>query len=336
MTSDVSRVTAYEIVHALGKLDRRLEQAVSVAQATYGPEALADSFRGLHITQLEVGQLLARNPAEPLFAWEAAGVPADARIDCLDWLAETFGLSAFELDVLLIGLAPELDPRYERIYAFLQDDVARRRPSVDLALNLLCQDVDAKLSYRAAFASDAPLVSQRLINLFSDANQVEPSLLARSFKVDDQIVRLLLGHSRLDGRLASVCQLREPQPESAVNGELEAMAQAARADDRPLRLVFQGLDGAAQREAAEQLADAVACRLLSTDVSGLDIGAVPGGSVPMARYGHIRISRAVAADGIHARSAWPGGRAVRAARLQGAACGLASEPGARACRHSHG
>ena len=38
---------------------------------------------------------------------------------------------------LLIALAPEIDPRYERLYAYLQDDVTRKRPSIDLTLNLL-------------------------------------------------------------------------------------------------------------------------------------------------------------------------------------------------------
>ena len=54
----------------------------------------------------------------------------------LSWLAQTFDLSSFDLDVILITLAPELDRRYERLYAYLQDNVSFRRPSVDLALNL--------------------------------------------------------------------------------------------------------------------------------------------------------------------------------------------------------
>ena len=38
----------------------------------------------------------------------------------------------------MIALAPEIDLRYERLYAYLHDDVSRRHPSVDLALNLDC------------------------------------------------------------------------------------------------------------------------------------------------------------------------------------------------------
>jgi hypothetical protein len=37
-------------------------------------------------------------------------------------LQQQFGLCAFDLDVILIALAPELDRRYEQIYAYLQQD----------------------------------------------------------------------------------------------------------------------------------------------------------------------------------------------------------------------
>src|SRR5450759_1266591 len=40
----------------------------------------------------------------------------------LSYLAERFGLSAAEVDLLLVAMAPELEPRYETLYAYLQDD----------------------------------------------------------------------------------------------------------------------------------------------------------------------------------------------------------------------
>jgi hypothetical protein len=55
-------------------------------------------------------------------------------------LARLFGLSRFDVDVLLACLAPELDTRYRRLYGWLHDDLTRRRPSVDLVLMLLEPD----------------------------------------------------------------------------------------------------------------------------------------------------------------------------------------------------
>ena len=49
-------------------------------------------------------------------------------------LQQSFRLSEFDIDILLIGVLPELDLRYQRLYAYLQDDVTRKNPSVELVL----------------------------------------------------------------------------------------------------------------------------------------------------------------------------------------------------------
>lgn len=41
-------------------------------------------------------------------------------------LSELFQLDPFEIDILLICLAPELDLRYEKLYAYLQNDVTKK------------------------------------------------------------------------------------------------------------------------------------------------------------------------------------------------------------------
>ena len=63
-------------------------------------------------------------------------------------LRETFELDDFEWWALIICLAPALDLRYERIYGYLQDDVTRSLPGVDLLLTLLApEDRLARLDY---------------------------------------------------------------------------------------------------------------------------------------------------------------------------------------------
>ena len=105
-------------------------------------------------------------------------------------LAHAFGLSAFDMDLVLITLAPELDLRYERLYAYLQDDVTRKRPSVDLALNLLCPSTEAKLARAARISpSEAPLVRHGLLRLIPAPNNVQPPLLAHSSSSTNRLSR---------------------------------------------------------------------------------------------------------------------------------------------------
>ena len=83
----------------------------------------------------------------------------------LPHLSKTFNLTPFEEQCLLICLAPELDLKYEKLYAYLQDDIMRKKPSVGLALNLLCHTVQEKHSARLLFDPQAPLQKYRLLQM---------------------------------------------------------------------------------------------------------------------------------------------------------------------------
>ena len=68
-----------------------------------------------------------------------------------------FRLSGKEELCLLLCLAPEIDNRYARVFAFLQDDVTRRQPSVELALRLFCSDTQELLDNRSVLSSGGSL-----------------------------------------------------------------------------------------------------------------------------------------------------------------------------------
>ncbi|MCA1702925.1 MAG: ATP-binding protein, partial [Actinobacteria bacterium] len=194
------------------------------------------------------------------------------------WLREGYGLSDFELDLVLIALAPEVDLRYERVYGYLQDDVSRKRPTVDLALNLLSTTPGEKLAGRALLGWDAPLVSRKVFALIPDPHSVSSPLLAHILKLDEQIVDILLGQGGLDPRLASCCRLMAPQNGFAdtllaedVRKSLLGMVDVAWGR-HPLRLYFQGPRGAGKRGTAEALAGEMGVRLLVVSLGRLPLG----------------------------------------------------------------
>ena len=175
-----ARTPLDELLPALRRLDERLELATARARIAFGADAASDRFRGLYIAESEVERLLVREPGAGAFhASPASDVGDDAPDgDTGSWLdptsplgrlATTFQLSTFDVELLVIALAPELDLRYERLYAFLQDDVTRRRPTLDLALTLLCDSANARATRRAHVAPDAPLMRHRLLQLAEPA-----------------------------------------------------------------------------------------------------------------------------------------------------------------------
>jgi len=127
----------------------------------------------------------------------------------LHQLSYLFHLTPFELDILLTCLAPELNLKYEKLYAYLQDDVTKKHPSVNLILDLLCSTHGQRINARTSFCSQAPLLKYYLIR-FADDTQQKP-LLSRGLKLDDRIVNFLLGFNFLDSRLDSFAKIINPE-----------------------------------------------------------------------------------------------------------------------------
>lgn len=264
----------------LQRLDRLLETAIAAAQIAYG--TAPDPHRGLHIDEAEVDRLLTREPASPAFQGyaepdepiPAIAIQPDSR---LEWLQHTFDLAEFDLDVLAIALAPELDRRYERLYAYLQDDVRCKRPSVDLAFNLLCSTAIEKLNQRVHFAPDAPLIRHRLLHLVPEPNQTQATLLMQELHLDQQVVRFLLDQPGLDRRLIGFCQLTQPPVTLDVlrssedfqpnfQQSLAAFVQQHWQSEQPLRLYFEGDDHPGKRQTAAALAHSLNIPLLAADL----------------------------------------------------------------------
>jgi AAA+ superfamily predicted ATPase len=259
--------------------DKLLESAVAAAQIAYGSEAAADPYRGLHVTIEEMEQLLNREPGAPPFQIEAeTGDESLSNLvsenSSLYWLQHTYSLSPFDLEVVAIALAPEIDRRYERLYAFLQENVTYTLPSVDFALNLLCHSGTAKLLQRDRFAPDAPLIQQGLLHLIPDPERVKSTLLGHYLFLDEQIVRLLLGQKGLDSRLAPFCQLVQPTLSLKeiplrleVKQALSVITIQSWQRQKPLRFYFEGADRSSKRRAAEALAGEIKAPLLAVDLA---------------------------------------------------------------------
>lgn len=270
------------LLASLRRLDRVLEQALG-----------ADIYHEMNVSSDETVRLIAREPDAPLL-WagnDSAGetLPgADTEGSRLKWLKDTFGLTDFDLDVIILALAPELDTRYERLYAYLREHVIHRQVDVDLALNLLCSTAEEKLTGRTRFAPDAPLLGNRLIHLASEFHQPRSSLLSSTITLDEQIINLLLYQGGLDSRLASFCTLTEPDcgldnlslTDESRRALLSLTAQACW-HRRQLHFYFQGPRGAGKKMTAAALAFDVGMPLLVADLQsaadrGSDFGELFG------------------------------------------------------------
>lgn len=126
-------------------------------------------------------------------------------------LIKFFGLTQFESDLIIMALAPEIDKRYERVYAYFNDDISKKSPSIETALNVLCGSREDGLSALRFFSANAPLLYFDLIRL-TNAND-ETTFSNRRFGLDERIMRFISGDNNFPGTLSEITTLYYPNEE---------------------------------------------------------------------------------------------------------------------------
>ena len=259
-------ITETEIAELLTGMDARGEASASSRSYTAGREALKRSLDGLtaEIERRRLASLL-----EDVFL-------------SLPNLSRVLGLNRFEEQCLLVCLASELDRRYEKLYSYLQDDVTRKKPTVDLVIQLICRDAGEKLGARIAFAAAAPLIKHRVLSL---ADAGEP-LLSRSIKLEDRIVDYLLAVPGTDSRLDGAARLIEPGDEvdslpvdESIGAKLCAFVRSLlyEGDDscQDLLCCLRGPSGSGRRAMAQAICRELSLPLLVADLDKIRETAVP-------------------------------------------------------------
>lgn len=234
-----SKRTYSDSLEHLGEELKRLDLLIQIQvikELDRQPENLIDSFMGLVVSEKAIIELLedARNPLErespsphdhpkikqlyevldglnSQISVRREASQKEGVFLALPYLAQLFSLTPFDEQCILICLAPELDRKYEKLYAYLQDDLTRRKPSVEWIVNLLCPLKQDRLAARLAFDSQAPLLKYEILQMLDSEPDGQSSLLSNSVKLDNRIVNFLLGFNQIDSRLESIARLVSSQ-----------------------------------------------------------------------------------------------------------------------------
>jgi hypothetical protein len=258
--------------HALRRLNCLLRGEVERVADETGLEPGEDLLRALYVERTEA-----------LAAWDRAGRPAGAPGGDGSWatwcgedpLFARFAREFPRFDptdyaLLLLALAPEFDPGYERVFGFLQDDVTRRRPTVGLAVDLLDRLAGGRGVVLRRLWDFSPLLAQGLVEL-AEPGEGRTGLFARVLRPDDQFARRLLGLWSLDRRLAPAATLTAPAAELSglpvpqhIRRALASLLRPG-GTGAPVRLYLSGRDERAKQAAAEGLARQLQTGLVTAD-----------------------------------------------------------------------
>lgn len=262
-----------------------------------------DQFRGLVVTETEVASLLG-DPAETSDLDDTAeedslrGILLELEKEIaerralsqeegiylsLAHLVALFQLVPFQQDVLLLALAPQLDRKYEKLYAYLQDDVTRKTATVDLAMTLFLSTTDQRLKARSAFDPGASLLRFKLLQIPENESETAP-LLSRQLKLDDRMVNFLLESGRTEARLDRAVKLSQVKADFDSRASTEKKQQfvraficsnSAAATGENLVVHCRGACRSAKEAFAEAVAGDLGQSLLIADLPQIIEGAVP-------------------------------------------------------------
>ena len=177
---------------------------------------------------------------------ETPDSPDSPHTPAIEFICNSFGLSPFERDILLLCAGVELDASFASLIAEIQGGPRYDYPTFSLALGVL------ESPYWGALTPDAPLRKWRLI-------EVEPRkpLTTSPLSIDEQILHYLTGIYHLDSRLESIGR-EVNYTEKLVRSHWDIAMQmekiwylAAQSQEVPPILQLCGKDIASQRAIAE-------------------------------------------------------------------------------------
>jgi len=117
---------------------------------------------------------------------------ADSSPLALDALQRMFGLSPFELQVVLLCAGVEMDGRFAPLIAAAHDDDTRRLPTFGLAMSMFPR------AHWSALNPDSPLRAWRIVEL------VGSGLTSVGLRLDERVLHFLAGVTCIDERLQGI------------------------------------------------------------------------------------------------------------------------------------
>lgn len=213
------------LMDELSLLDTRLSLAVSrFRDENRKNDNDWNKFSGLYITDEEIDSIIqkskskisARQISHEAYEWiekmtfkinERKSESTKKKMHLsLPHLSQVFSLSDFEINMIIICLAPEIDSKYEKFYAYLQNDITKKRPTMGFILDLLCTTIEEKIYSRRYFHQSAPLFKFRILE-FDESQSDSQSLLSKPLKIDRHIINFLLSLVQIDPKIEPFSKL---------------------------------------------------------------------------------------------------------------------------------
>lgn len=293
------------------RFDRLLHREILRLRGRY--QLSLDEFRGLYVSDEQVDALLnqARENNKSLpdnmlpdlvqLTVQASELSEQSRSQMPERWQQIkchFHLSDLEMDIIQLAMLMELDNKYEVLFGYLNNDVSRKYPTLDMALKLFDDDA---VVIRIALSQQGKLFANRLLfNINSISQSLQHGMLSQGFRTDFIVASYLLGlpysDPELDGLFKSWHLPEKVDIESKEKYRHFArayLAQTALHDPCPVSII-EGLAGTGRANFAGTV-----CQNLARECCLVDLDGLPADQPGVASiFGRLHLQLSLSSSGV--------------------------------------
>ncbi|KNY25341.1 ATP-binding protein [Pseudobacteroides cellulosolvens] len=186
----------------------------------------------------------------------------------LDLLCEKFSLSWFERQVMIMSLAAELHPKYEKAYGLIADDISVKYPTMEIVLKILFDDQLDFIKHKRQWINGGSL--QKFLLSDSPWNQYGQN---REMRLDSKIVYFILGMDKLPYELENHIEIFHPDEilppiltKMDLQESLRSYYNAALQDNETILINLEGAYGTGKTFQLKHLCYGIGRKLLLVDM----------------------------------------------------------------------
>ncbi len=121
----------------------------------------------------------------------------------IEKISGSLSLSDEEKQIILLCMAPEIDRKYQRIFAFLNDDLTKKKPTVDLAIKFLTQDFEERIKKMKYFSPNSRLIKFGIIEF----EKSDENFISQMLKINTDLLSQILDtgdHTNKTNRISNL------------------------------------------------------------------------------------------------------------------------------------
>ena len=192
----------------------------------------------------------------------------------LHQLRRRFGLDDLQVDIVVLALAPEVDPRFMTLFSYLQGAQSGGWLDVHIVGEILCGNGWERRRLFSDFDSRSPLVANHLVELMRTSIRTPASIMYRPIRANRALVEFAVGKPAASTTFETLHEETAGSPELVFNerilqqaAQLSSMLEIGSAES-PV-IVMSGREGVGKRSLLQQIGSGAGLRTLELRVSTL-------------------------------------------------------------------